>query len=108
MTKIEIIDKIAKDKLIEKILKQNTIKNPYYKDLGQDIYLDLLSKNDELIERLYENDELEYFIRKIITNNIFSITSPFYKKYQKFRKTTDPITYDESGDIINKINEKYE
>jgi len=106
MNKQEIVEKLAKDKFIENIVFNNIIKSPYFEDLCQDLYIDLLSKKDDLIVKLYNNDSLEYFIRKMITNNIFSKNSPYYKKYKEFRKITEPIFYDENGEEKNiKISE---
>lgn len=91
MTKISVINILAHKKVIEKLLKQYNISSPYAKDLCQDLYIELFNKEDKLIVGLYERNEIEYYIRKMISNNVNSVTSPFYKNYERFRKTTDEI-----------------
>lgn len=91
MNKYEAISVIAKECVVEKLVKKYNIISPYIKDLCQDLYIELLNKDDNLIVGLYERNEIEYYIRKMISNNINSTTSPFYKNYEKFRKTTDEI-----------------
>lgn len=91
MNKYEAISVIAKECVVEKLAKKYNIVSPYIKDLCQDLYIELLNKDDNLIVGLYERKEIEYYIRKMISNNINSTTSPFYKNYEKFRKTTDEI-----------------
>ena len=91
LTKKSVVNKLAKDKTVERLAKSYNLSTPYLKDLCQDIYIELLNKDKDLIIGLYERNEIEYYIRKIITNNVNSTTSPFYKNYEKFRKTTDEI-----------------
>lgn len=91
MTKSSVISILARNKVIEKLLKQYNLSSPYAKDLCQDLYIELLNKEDKLIVGLYERNEIEYYIRAMLSNNINSNTSPFYRQYERFRKTTDEI-----------------
>lgn len=91
MGKNVIIEELAMGKQVEEILKKNNISSPYVSDLAQDIYVQLLEKDSALIEGLYDRGELLYFVRKMITNNIFSVTSPYYRKYEDFRKRSDEL-----------------
>ena len=97
MNSREIIDKLAKNSVVEKLVRKYTdfVNNPYIEDLIQDIYVSLMEKDASFISGLYKKDELEFFIMKMIKNNLYSNTSPFYKKYQQFREITDSI----EGDI---------
>lgn len=106
MTKNEIIEKLAKEKKVEEFIS-NTAKtyNEDIKDLAQEIYMILLETDDEKIIELYENDELEFYVSKIITNQYRSCTSPFYTHYRKWqlkRTTYDPST---TPDEDNKLDE---
>lgn len=92
MTKSSVINILAHNKVIEKLVKQYNFSSPYCKDLCQDLYIELLNKEDKLIVGLYERNEIEYYIRKMISNNVNSVTSPFYRQYERFRKTTDEMT----------------
>lgn len=90
---MSIIEKIANEKVVENLLKKYTdfSNNPYIDDLAQDIYICLLETDNETIEKLYSSNELEYYIKRIIKNNLYSKTSPFFYKYERFRKITDEI-----------------
>lgn len=89
----EIVEKIANEKMVEKLLLDHTDfnGNPYIDDLAQDIYITLLDTREQTLKKLYENNELEFYIKKIIKNNLYSKTSPFYYKYQKFRINSTDI-----------------
>lgn len=58
------------------------------KDLSQEIYLDLLSKDEEKIVNLYETNQLRFFIVRMIMNNLFSKNSPYYQVFRKNTNTT--------------------
>lgn len=90
MSKRDIIEHLAKSRIIEDFAEK-FCKSPYVKDLCQDLYIALLEKPDDLIIELYEKKELIYYIRKMLRLNINSNTSPFYSKYEKFRKKSNNI-----------------
>lgn len=85
MSKNEIIEKLAKQKTIENIIKKYN-SSMYADDLAQDLYISLLNKDDELIERLYNENTIEFYIRKMIRLNLNSSTSQFYNTYKKYNK----------------------
>lgn len=91
LNKKQVVNILAHNKVIEKLAKQYNFSSPYCKDLCQDLYIELLNKDEKLIVGLYERNEIEFYIRKMISNNVNSSTSPFYKNYEKLRKTTDEI-----------------
>lgn len=91
MNKREIVLALAQSRKVESILKCNRTDSTFVKDLAQDIYLQLLEKDEGLIQGLYERNELEWFIRKMITNNLFSVTSPYYRNYESFRQRSCEI-----------------
>lgn len=89
----KIVERLAKDKVVEMLLsKYTSFSKPYMKDLVQDIYIELLSKPEWLLMHLTENEEIEYYIRRIIKNQLFSKTSRYYYLYKKFLDKTDEIT----------------
>lgn len=85
MTKNEIINKLAKERFVEKQTAKfyNNIGSFLYDDFTQHIYLQLLEMNSTYIIGLYNNKELEYFIRYIIKINATSKTSRFQQKIKK-------------------------
>lgn len=92
MTKNEIIEIIAKERLVEQICS-NIAKtnNDILNDLSQNIYIDLLLKDEEKIVNLYETNQLRFFIVKMAKNNLFSKNSPFYKTFKKNANLTVDI-----------------
>lgn len=101
MTKYEIIDKLAKERKIEKFVS-NTAKTsaPELDDLAQDIYVYLLEYDDDKIIGMYERNELDFFIARMITNQYISTSSPFYTKYKKFLNNSNEL---KNKDIIDNI-----
>lgn len=84
MDKYNIIDEISKDKLVEEIVYNIGDRGDEdLKDLIQDIYINLLEKEDSLIENLYSTNQLKFYIVKMVVNNIHSKNSPYYTKYKK-------------------------
>lgn len=89
MTKSEIVGKLAKERLVEQIcsnIAKSSDCDDTLKDLSQEIYLDLLSKDEEKIINLYETNQIRFFVVRMVTNNLFSKNSPYY---QVFRKNTN-------------------
>ena len=84
MDKYKIIEEISKQKVVEEIVYNIGSKDDEdLKDLIQDIYINLLEKEDSLIETLYNTNQLKYFIIRMVVNNIHSKNSPYYTKYKK-------------------------
>ena len=96
MNKYEVVDIIAREHLVEKIVYKllPCSKNPfdYPQDLIQDIYLILLNSDENLIVALYNKGELGFYILRISRNQLLSKNSPYYTKYIKFRAQSDDIS----------------
>ena len=95
MTKNEVIDIIARENLVEKIVFKllPASKNPfdYPEDLIQDIYLILLNSGENLIVTLYNKGELGFYILRISRNQLLSKNSPYYTKYIRFLANCDEL-----------------
>ncbi len=74
--------------IVETICPREEFKN----DLIHDIFLTMVEKPPSMIDDLIKNNGLNYYISKVITNNVKSSTSPFYNKYKKFLNITDDIS----------------
>jgi hypothetical protein len=97
MTKSEIINQLAIERKVEELIS-NITKAPLTEgeeDLAQDIYLALLEKNDRLIEQLYKDNQLIYFITRMLINNLRSKTSPYYYKYKRYENNKTNLTVNE-------------
>ena len=92
MTKNEVVEIIAKERMIEQIVS-NIAKSSddLLNDLVQEIYLDLLTKSEEKIVNLYETNQLRFFIVRMVTNNLFSKNSPYYQTFKKNANLTVDI-----------------
>ena len=96
MTKYDVVDIIARDHLVERIVNEllSSSKNPFDcpEDLIQDLYLILLEKDDDLIVNLYEKGELAYYLLKIARNQLLSVNSKYYYTYIKLKANSDDLT----------------
>ena len=96
MTKYDVVDIIAREHLVERIVNKllSSSKNPFDcpEDLIQDIYLILLNSDENLIVALYNKKELGFYILRISRNQLLSKNSPYYTKYIKFRAQSDDLT----------------
>ena len=92
MTKNEVVETIAKEKMVEQICS-NIAKSSddLLNDLVQEIYLDLLTKDEEKIVNLYETNQIRFFVVRMVTNNLFSKNSPFYQTFKKNTNATVDI-----------------
>lgn len=93
MDKETIIAEIARQKLVEEIVHNiggNT--DDDLQDLIQDLYIDLMNKPDTLIQSLYNNKQFNFYITKMVLNNVRSKNSPWYATYKKDRTRKVPIT----------------
>ena len=96
MTKYDVLDIIAKEHLVDRIVTKllSSSKNPFDcpEDLIQDVYLLLLQKDDNLIVNLYNKGEIGFYLLKIVRNQLLSKNSPYYTKYIKLRANSDDLT----------------
>ena len=87
MTKNEIIGAIAGSGIVENLISTMRASagedRDNLADLAQDLYFDLLSKPDELIQSLWESGEYKFYIARMIVNNLCSSTSMYDKTYRR-------------------------
>ena len=84
MTKEEVVEYIARSKLIQEciLIVTGGAWRSEFDDLTQDILIELLDQTK--VVDLYKKGQLKYFIMRIIRNNIQSNTSRFYYRYRRF------------------------
>lgn len=93
MPNTEIVNILAKDKTVELIV-QNVTKCPLTnntKDLSQDIYLYLLDMDNKMLNKLYNNNEINFYIIGMVKNNVYSSSSKYYRTYKKFDMLSSDI-----------------
>lgn len=95
MTKYEVVDIIAREHLVDRIVNKllSSSKNPFDcpEDLIQDIYLLLLQKDDDLIVNLYNKGEIGYYLLRVVRNQLLSKNSSYYYTYIKLGANSDEL-----------------
>lgn len=100
----KIIEDLAKNKVVEKIVYKinRNEEQANLQDLIQDIYFQLLTKNTDKIIELYNNGQLNFYITRIITNNICSVTSPYHRIYrQKTGDNFDTLSFTKINSFVD-------
>ena len=76
-------------------------------DLSQMVYLILLEYDEKKLQDLWINNQMQFFIARIIINQYNSVNSPFHTIFRKFRLMVDEKiqlsgkdVYNEFGDIM--------
>lgn len=88
---IRIVELVERTHLLDNIIRQvtNASKDPDYLDLKQDLLLSLLV--DAKLSGIYERKELNFYLARLVMNNIASSTSPFFRIYKRPRKLSEPL-----------------
>lgn len=88
MTNREIVDIYLENGLIQTCVDcqfANVRDGRQYKeDFFQDLILILLTYDNDKLNDAHNNNHFNALVSRIIINNIYSKTSPFYKDYKKF------------------------
>ena len=58
-------------------------------DLSQMVYLILLEYDEKKLQDLWINNQMQFFIARIIINQYNSVNSPFHTIFRKFRLMVD-------------------
>ena len=104
----------CKKRVVEEMIENMNINTPYNDDLVQEIYLILLEYDRDKINQMIKNKQINFFISRVIMNQVFSCTSDFYKKYVKwdinkveYNFDIDSDEYEESYGYLKSLNIKY-
>ena len=106
MTNKEIVDIYLENGLITRCVdcQFSQIKDKQFKeDFRQDLVIILLEYDNERLNEIHNSNRMNSFITAILLRNLWSVTSPYYKKYRKFMdKASEEIT----DEIINTIGDE--
>jgi hypothetical protein len=92
MTRNDIISALYTSKSFNDCIKKHG--EPYHKeDLKQEVIAIVLELPDEKVIDLHTRGVLEYYVVRIVRNQIMSSSSPFFKTYRR--------TFQEVGDIAD-------
>lgn len=93
-TREEIVMQMASERMVEKMVQriaQQSLSDDL-KDLCQMIYLILLEYDETKLQDLWTNKQMNFFVVRIILNQLKSRFSPYYKSFRKFQERSVDIT----------------
>lgn len=109
--KLTIIETLAKEKRVEALVENiaHHSLTADLKDLCQMVYLILLEYDEAKILDLWENDQINFFLARIIINQYRSSNSPFHALFRKFQERSMymGVGADINEKAIEQINRKY-
>ena len=110
-TKVHIIETLAKERRVEALVENiaHHSLTADLKDLCQMVYLVLLEYDATKLLDLWENNQINFFLARIIINQYRSSNSPFH---YIFRKLQERCVYmgvgaDINDDALERINRDY-
>ena len=79
------------------------------KDLCQMVYMILLEYDEAKLQDLWENDQMNFFLARIILNQYRSSNSPFHTIFRKFqeRSVYMGVGADINDAALEKLNRNY-
>lgn len=94
MGKREIIETLAKGRTVEKLIENiaHQSLNAELKDLSQMVYIILLEYDEDRIVELWESNDIQYFLVRIILNQYRSRNSRFYYQIMLYVRQSTDIT----------------
>lgn len=100
-----IIETLAKDRRVEALVGNiaHHSLTADLKDLCQMVYLILLEYDESKLQDLWENEQINFFIARIILNQYRSSNSPFHAIFRKYQERSLSIGDGISIDALDKI-----
>ena len=100
-----IIETLAKDRRVEALVENiaHHSLTADLKDLCQMVYLILLEYDESKLQDLWENDQINFFLARIILNQYRSSNSPFHAIFRKYQERSLSIGDGISIDVLDKI-----
>lgn len=86
--KNKIITKLYNEGLVQTLVSRyaDDLLPQDLEDITQDIFVYICEFSEEKIEKLFDDNILNFYVVKIIKNQMKSKTSAVYKNYRKFNK----------------------
>lgn len=83
MDKQQLYEAIITSKIVEKMVHKVERNNSYVNDVINDIYIVILEMDPDTLIELYNKNEINYYISRIVTNQV-SKNGQLNKKYKKW------------------------
>ena len=110
-SKAHIIETLAQEKRVEALVENiaHHSLTADLKDLCQMVYMILLEYDEAKLQDLWENDQMNFFLVRIILNQYRSSNSPFHTIFRKFqeRSVYMGVGADINDAALEKINKNY-
>lgn len=92
MTTAEIVDALAKERRVEQLAQRVThASSERLKDLCQIVYEALIKTREDRLTDLWENEEINFYIIRIIRNQWQSGRSDFHKEMREFSRRANEL-----------------
>lgn len=100
-----IIETLAKGRRVEALVENiaHHSLTADLKDLCQMVYLILLEYDESKLQDLWENEQINFFIARIILNQYRSSNSPFHAIFRKYQERSLSIGDGISINALDKI-----
>ena len=110
-SKANIIETLAQEKRVEALVENiaHHSLTADLKDLCQMVYMILLEYDEGKLQDLWENDQMNFFLVRIILNQYRSSNSPFHTLFRKFQERSIymGVGADINDAALEKINKNY-
>ena len=110
-SKAHIIETLAQEKRVEALVENiaHHSLTADLKDLCQMVYMILLEYDEVKLQDLWENDQMNFFLVRVILNQYRSSNSPFHTIFRKFqeRSVYMGVGADINDAALEKINKNY-
>ena len=110
-SKAHIIETLAQEKRVEALVENiaHHSLTADLKDLCQMVYMILLEYDEAKLQDLWENDQMNFFLVRVILNQYRSSNSPFHTIFRKFqeRSVYMGVGADINDAALEKINKNY-
>lgn len=100
MGKREIVAALAKERRVEEMLAK-IAQQPVtgdLKDLAEEVYLLLLNYDEAKVVDLWENNQINFFIARVLLNQYRSKNSPFHYTYRRPLLLSRPVNENDATD----------
>ena len=104
-SKANIIETLAQEKRVEALVENiaHHSLTADLKDLCQMVYMILLEYDEGKLQDLWENDQMNFFLARIILNQYRSSNSPFHAIFRKYQERSLSIGDGISIDALDKL-----
>ena len=87
-TKVHIIETLARERRVEALVENiaHHSLTADLKDLCQIVYLVLLEYDETKLLDLWENNQINFFLARVIVNQYRSSNSPFHYTFRRFQE----------------------